>query len=350
MVTATSRTDFDASIGRTPLRELHVRIGSLTHSVLLKLEGHNGGGGSIKARTARNLLDRAVGGSLLQRGGTVVESSSGNLGAALAIQGRARGFGVIVVADPNTTSVNLAKIRAAGAKVELVAAPSPVGGYLQARLDRVRELVREIPDAYWPNQYESQANPEAHFHGIGPEICTEAPEAHAIFVPCSTGGTVAGIAARVRAAQLPAVVIPVDVPGSSALRPGTGRRLLTGIGSGLPTRFVHAVEQSRSAIVQDVDAIAACRAVEAETGISIGGSSGAAFVAAVTWLAKQQSAQTAVVVCPDSGAIYDFSDGALRSKGVRSLPDLAGLVDSIAVPNARITAYRFTQKNAVNRR
>jgi cysteine synthase len=329
-----SRVALDATIGNTPMREIRVRIGRRDHRLLLKLESANGGGSSIKARTVRGLLDRAAAEGEICTGTTVIESSSGNFAAALAIQGRARGLRVIVVLDPKAAAANVAKIQAAGAIVERVDSIDENGGYLLARLERVAALLAENPGSFWTNQYGSAANPDAHYHGTGLEIVLAAPGADAIMVPCSTGGTAAGIAARVRAAGVPAEVVPVDIPGSHALRHGEGQRLLTGIGSAQCTVFIRARDRARALIVEDELAIAACRAIERDVGLSVGGSSGAAFVAALRWLDGRRAGRTVVVVCPDGGSAYDFSDAALERMGILGPASLAGLLDDLYLPGS----------------
>jgi cysteine synthase len=323
---AGDRLLLDSLIGETPLVGLKATVGGPRHLILFKLEGFNAGGGSIKARTVRGLLDRAAGDGVLKPGMTVVESSSGNLGAALAIQGGARGLDVVIVADPKTTERNLGKIGLAGARIEVVKTPDASDSFLEARLDRVHELVEENPGSVWLNQYASPSNPEIHFHTTGQEIVRQVPHADAILVACSTGGTAAGIGARVRAAGIGAEVVPVDVPGSHALKEGCGARLLTGIGASRPSQFLGPEERARAQIVDDLDAIAACRALDAE-GISVGGSSGAAFVGALQWLQGRTRPQTVVVLCADGGDNYDFSDAALARQGVSDLPSLTHLVE-----------------------
>ncbi|HEU0250430.1 MAG TPA: pyridoxal-phosphate dependent enzyme [Solirubrobacteraceae bacterium] len=324
-----TRLRLDASIGKTPLRELRVRVGGRDHRLLLKLESQNGGGGSIKARTVRGLLDHAAAEGRLAPGATVVESSSGNFAVALAIQARARGLQVIVVLDPNASARNVERVLQAGARVECVSEVDENGGYLLARLERVQDLLGEDDNRIWTNQYGSPANPDAHYYGTGMEIVVGAPEADAIMVPCSTGGTAAGIAARVRASGVPARVVPVDIPGSHALRDGHGRRLLTGIGSAQCSVFVRAQERDRALIVSDELAIAACRTLEEQTALSVGGSSGAALIAALRWLDGRPPGQTVVVVCPDGGGAYDFGDAALARLGLSHLPSLSELLDDL---------------------
>jgi N-(2-amino-2-carboxyethyl)-L-glutamate synthase len=236
-----------------------------------------------------------------------------------------------VVLDPKVTEANLATIRSLGATVNLVDEADGNGGYLLARLARVREIRAQDRDCYWTNQYGSSTNPDAHYYGTGLEIVLAAPHADAIMVPCSTGGTVAGIAARVRAAGLNTEVVPVDIPGSHAVQHGVGRRYLSGIGSARASAFVHADERARTMIVEDAMAIATCRAFERDAGISVGGSSGAAILAALRWLQGRRSGRHVVVVCPDGGASYDFSDAGLARIGIDQIPSLAAFLDDFSL-------------------
>jgi N-(2-amino-2-carboxyethyl)-L-glutamate synthase len=326
-----------STIGDTPIVELRVVVCGIAHRVLLKLESANGGGGSIKARTARSLLDDGAARGVIRHGSTIVESSSGNLAVALAIQGRARGYEVIVVLDPLTTEINVAKVRAAGAQIEMVETPDANGGYLRARQLRLAALRRER-GAWWPNQYQSPANPAAHRHGTGAEICAAVPEADAIFVATSTGGTIGGIAQAVLDADCAALVVPVDVPGSHALATGHGKRLLPGVGSPDASIFVEAAERDHALFIPDEYGIAASRDLADQTGVSVGGSSGLAFVAALRWLIDRPPS-VVVVVCADAASNYDFSDSAMLRRGI-DLPSLADFVDDYCIAEANASSRR----------
>lgn len=126
-------------LGKTPLRPIALRIQGRTRIVQLKLEAANPCG-SLKDRTAQSLIDDLEQRGLLERHSVLVESTSGNLGIALAWLARGRGYGFVAVIDPNTTPENVTRLRRLGARLELVDTPDAVGGYLLGRIERVRQL------------------------------------------------------------------------------------------------------------------------------------------------------------------------------------------------------------------
>lgn len=153
--------------GGTPLSPITLRIGGRTRIVHLKLEAANPCG-SLKDRTAESLIGDLEERGMLERGSILVESTSGNLGIALAWLARARGYRFVAVIDPKTTPENVARLRQLGARLELVAKPDPAGGYLLARIARVRELCTGSSAHVWPDQYGNPANPRAHEQGTAP--------------------------------------------------------------------------------------------------------------------------------------------------------------------------------------
>src|SRR5262245_22645230 len=130
-----------SAIGNTPLIRLNRAISETDFRVFAKLEGLNPGG-SMKDRPAFSIIQHAIETGDIARGTVVIESSSGNMGIGLAQACSYFGLRFICVADPKTTSQNIHILKAYGAEVEMVTEPSPVTGeYLQARLDRVQELL-----------------------------------------------------------------------------------------------------------------------------------------------------------------------------------------------------------------
>src|ERR1044071_5123003 len=136
--------DILSTIGNTPLVRLSRAIEGAHFSLYAKLESFNPGG-SIKDRTAYSMIRGALAERRLRPGATVIESSSGNMGIGLALACATFGLRFVCVVDPRTTRQNMEILRAYGARVDLVAEPDPVTGeFLQARLDRVQELLREL--------------------------------------------------------------------------------------------------------------------------------------------------------------------------------------------------------------
>ncbi|WP_418959839.1 cysteine synthase family protein [Streptomyces tritici] len=295
-----------AAIGDTPLRPVVVPVGDRTVRLWLKLEAENPFG-SIKARTAQALIDALETGGTLRPGMRVVESTSGNLGVALAGLCAERGYGCTLVVEPSTPPASVARMREYGAEVVTVR-EVPGGRTLGARLRAVREILAAGSDVVWTNQYESPANPGVHEGRTAAELLKAAPGGRfdAVVVAVSTGGTLAGIAQYFRDHAPATQVVAVDAVGSSALGGAPAERpfKLMGFGSGQVSGFVRPHHVDQVVRVTDQAAAAACTLVARRTGISLGGSGGAAVLAAVSRALRDPSLRELACVCPDSGEKY----------------------------------------------
>ncbi len=304
--------------GNTPIARIALTIHGRTRTVHLKLEGANPCG-SLKDRTAASLVDDLEQRGLLRRGSTLVESTSGNLGVALASIARRRGYPFLAVVDPKTTPENLARLRRLGARIELVETPDEAGGYLLSRLQRVHELCASSDAFVWPDQYSNPANPRAHEHGTAPELLEQLHgQLDAIFVPVSTGGTLAGIARFLRRESAATRIVAVDALGSVALGGRAGPRLLTGIGSSRRSSFASTDLYDERVLVGDAEAFAFCRALAAQTSIRVGGSSGATLAACARVLADADL-ERVVCLCADRGENYAstiYDDGWFTRHGI----------------------------------
>jgi N-(2-amino-2-carboxyethyl)-L-glutamate synthase len=327
--------------GDTPLRPIAVRIQGRTRVVQLKLEAANPCG-SLKDRTAASLIDDLEQRGLLERGRVLVESTSGNLGIALAWLARQRGCRFVAVIDPKTTPENVRRLRQLGAHLELVDAPDAAGGYLLRRLERVRQLCASSSAYVWPDQYANPANPRAHEHGTAPELLAQLAGAlDAVFVPVSTGGTLAGIARFLRRESPSTRIVAVDARGSVALGGRPGPRLLTGIGAGKRSTFATPDLYDEMVRVGDAEAFAYCRALAATTEIALGGSSGASLAACARLLARDGELERVACICPDGGRSYRstiYSDRWLARNGIRLGPDDLAPVEDIAPTGATVAA------------
>jgi 2,3-diaminopropionate biosynthesis protein SbnA len=308
-------------VGKTPVEQIVLRIAGRARPVHLKLEGANPCG-SLKDRTAASLIDDLERRGALTPSSILVESTSGNLGVALAWLARRRGYPFVAVVDPKTTPENLARMRRLGARIELVEAADEAGGHLLSRLRRVRDLCASSDAFVWPDQYSNPANPRAHEHGTGPELLEQLHgDVDALFVPVSTGGTLAGIARCFRRESPRTCIVAVDAVGSVALGGLPGPRLLTGIGASRPSSFLSPGLYDQRALVGDGEAFAFCRALAVETGIRVGGSSGAALATCGRVLGANPDLQRVVCLCPDRGDRYAstiYDDGWLARYGMDS--------------------------------
>ena len=199
-------------IGSTPTIELKHPLVPDGKKLLLKLEMFNPTC-SIKDRTALGLVRRAFETGRLQRGGTLVESTSGNLGKSLAMLSASLGLKLIVVVDTKVSKSNLNWYKAFGAQVELISNAGTHGSLQKARIARVRELLDEYEGAYWPNQYDNRDNPDYHEAETAQEMLKEEFD---LLVGCvSTGGHLSGIARGIKNAQPSLKVLACDVAGSA---------------------------------------------------------------------------------------------------------------------------------------
>ena len=300
-----------------PIECITDRTGS--HLVFLKLEG-NTLAGSVKDRTARSLVHRHRMAGRLGPGATLVESTSGNLGVALSLIARAYEFSFVAVVDPKTTPENVDKMRLLGAEIVVVDDLDVTGGYLLSRLRRVAELVDEIPGAVWSNQYGDRANPRAHLIGTAPQLLNQmGGRVDALFVAVSTCGTLAGLGKFFRRHSPRTRIVAVDAVGSAVFGSPPAARRLVGIGSSRRPDFDIAGLYDDVVHVGDEHAFAACRALEASCGISVGGSSGAVLAACAQYLDTSPDLERVVCLCPDNGFSYRstiWNDAWIRAGGL----------------------------------
>ncbi|MEV6797611.1 2,3-diaminopropionate biosynthesis protein SbnA [Micromonospora rifamycinica] len=305
-----TETDVISTIGGTPLIALDRLFDPDRFQVYGKCERFNPGG-SIKDRSARSMIEQALKtGAIVPGRSTVVESTSGNLGVALAQLCNFYRVGLICVIDPKTTAQNAAIMRAYGARLELVDQPDPqTGEYLPTRLGRVRELLASVPDAYWLNQYANERNSQAH-HTTMREIHEALPDRlDYLFCTAGTCGTLRGCAEFVRDHQLDVTIVAVDAVNSAIFGPPapwerSHRRLIPGHGAAMVPPLLRAGLADRLIKVTDADCVRACRELLAQESVLAGGSSGAAIAAlqsAAEWI---EPGAVCVAILPDGGDRY----------------------------------------------
>ena len=294
-----------ARIGRTPLLRIRLRINRQWKHLWLKLEQFNPGG-SIKDRTALALLEDLEQRGKMRHSDTIVESTSGNLGVALAMACHERGYHFVAVVDPMASERCVKMMTQLGADVERVSPPAGSIDYLSLRLVRVQELLDQNPTWRWADQYRSPANPRAHEQHTGPEILKQVgntPEA--VFVSVSTGGTLAGISRFLRACVPSCTIGAVDIQGSAALGGIVSKRHIPGIGSTRRSRFLSGGCYDFSVEIPEAVAISTCHAFREATNIGLGGSSGAVVAAAAQYLSQRTSEHPVVCICPDGSDRYE---------------------------------------------
>lgn len=306
----------EEAIGDTPL----VRVEALLRkprAIHLKLEGSNPGA-SLKDRIARFMIDRLERRGELRAGATLVDSTSGNFGIAMAWLAQSRGYRFIAVSDPKLTVENAGRLRSLGAVLEIVDELDPEGGYLSARIARAQTIADRY-GAIWVNQYANSDNPRAHYVETGPELLNQTTESiDAVFIPASTGGTLAGVGGYLKSQTPNTWVVAVDGQGSVMFGGRPGPRTVNGLGSSRKSEFLTSVIYDDVVRVSATDAFAYCRELAQVSGIQVGGSSGAAIAAAVTYLDSRPNLANAICICPDHGANYQstiFNDAWLAAHG-----------------------------------
>lgn len=291
-------------IGNTPLVSLQRLFPQKGVEVIAKMELMNPGG-SMKDRPARYIIEEGLKDGSIPPGAHLVESSSGNLGVALAMVARVYGLKFTCVVDPKTTVAHVNILRQLGAEVEIVREPDDQGGYLKTRIRRVKELVHTLPDAVWINQYANERNWKAHYYGTAKEMVEQLDgPVDYFFAAVSTTGSILGCARRLRE-RFPRIrVVAVDAVGSVIFGGAPGKRELPGIGSSRVPELLNPGEIDEVVYVNDREAVRGCRALLSKEGIFAGGSSGSVVAAIQKTLPKLPKPCRILTLFPDRGDRY----------------------------------------------
>ncbi len=295
-------SDITSAFGNTPLVRLNALTDGLGAEVLAKLEFYNPGS-SVKDRLGFALVEAAEASGELQPGGTIVESTSGNTGIALALIGAARGYRVILTMPASMSKERRTLLAAYGAELVLT---DPYKGMTEA-VQTAERIAAETPGAVLARQFEHPANPEIHRRTTAEEIWRDTDGSVDYFVAGSgTGGTITGVGQVLKQRNPDVKVVVVEPKDSPMLSEGrAGGHRIQGIGP----NFVPAV-LDRSVIdeifdVEFDDAIRVARDLATREGILAGMSAGAAVWAALEIAARPEAAgKRIVVIIPDSGERY----------------------------------------------
>ncbi|WP_315914890.1 pyridoxal-phosphate dependent enzyme [Arthrobacter sp. lap29] len=260
--------------------------------------------GSTKERTANGLIEELLGSAALQPGGMVIESTSGNLGIALARQCVVRGLRFTAVVDENANPLALELMEAYGARVDLVRTPAD-GNKLAARRRRVSELLATNPGSVTTNQYGSLANPRAHFETTMPEIIAgSGGNLDYLFVATSTTGTLLGCQQYVREHGLKTKLVAVDSVGSVLFGGQEGTRRLPGLGAGILPELAASADPDLVFQIQEIDMVRGCRRLAHSEGILAGASTGAIVAAMDTLVPNLKAGTRLAFMVHDSGVPY----------------------------------------------
>ncbi|CAM5797876.1 MULTISPECIES: 2,3-diaminopropionate biosynthesis protein SbnA [Brevibacillus] len=291
-------------VGHTPLVQLKRLFARPGLSVLAKLEFMNPGG-SMKDRPARYIVEQGLRDGTIRPGTHIIESTSGNLGVALAMVARVYGLSFTCVVDPKITKANLQILHQLGANIDMVDQPDDQGGYLQTRIRRVKELLTILPDSFWINQYANELNWKAHYHGTGSEIVEQLDgPVDCLFAAVSTTGSIMGNARRLREAFPSIKIVAVDAVGSVIFGSPSAPRELPGIGSSRVPELLNPDEIDEVVHVSDRESVQGCRDLLFHEGIFAGGSSGSVIAAVRKLLPSFPPSYRIAVILPDRGDRY----------------------------------------------
>ncbi|MBQ2628551.1 MAG: cysteine synthase A [Kiritimatiellae bacterium] len=299
-----SETILDA-IGHTPLVRLHRMVGAGSAEVLVKFEALNVGG-SIKTRTAWNMICDAEKRGLIGPDSVIVEPTSGNQGIGLALVGAVRGYRTVIIMPDSVSEERRKLMRHYGAEVVLVHDAGNIGDAIAECVRRAEEMRRADPKVYVPQQFSNPANPAAHKHHTALEIMEQAARPiHGFCSGIGTGGTLSGIGEVLRA-QNPGIEIWAVEPENAAILAGgtVGTHLQMGIGDGLIPENLNKTIYSNICVVSDEDALETSRDLARKEGLLAGISAGTNVYAALQLAKKLGPGKTVVTVLPDTAERY----------------------------------------------
>jgi len=289
----------EESIGETPLVELP-RFSRGVARIFAKLEWFNPGG-SLKDRIARSMIADAESRGLLASGGTIVEPTSGNTGVALAMLSAVKGYRCIIVMPEGYGRVKARLMEAFGASV----VRTPAAELMSGAIERARQITRETPGAYMPNQFSNPVNPRTHYETTGPEIARDLGEPiHAFVAGVGTTGTFTGVARYLRERN-PGLFRVAAEPQGSILGGGPrGSHAVEGIGLSFFPEILDRAVIDEVATVSDAEAFETCRLLARQEGLLAGGSSGVAAAAALRIARRLGQNKTVVTIFPDGAERY----------------------------------------------
>lgn len=326
-------------VGNTPLVRLNHVTAGLKCTVYAKVEFFNPAG-SIKDRVAKQIIEDYEAQGAIEKGGVIIEGTSGNTGAGLALMAANRGYKSTFVMPDKQSEEKRQALRAWGAKVVItptdVAADDPRSYY------KVSErLVRETENSCYANQYHNPSNPKAHYLSTGPELWDQLDGNIDVFIAgVGTGGTIAGTGRYLKEQKENVQIVGIDPVGSlyydyfySGVETQPYTYVLEGIGEDFMPSTMDFQYVDDMVRVHDQECFEMTRRLVREEGIFAGASCGAAVVGALKYLRRHdREGMIAVVILPDSGRNYlskVFNDKWMEENGFMDAPENIGVVGDI---------------------
>lgn len=293
------------AMGNTPLIRLERLPEKGSAQILVKFEGLNVGG-SIKTRTAYNMIRDAEEKGFIHKDTIIVEPTSGNQGIGLALVGAVRGYRTKIIMPDSVSEERRKLVRHYGAEVILIHDAGDIGACIQECLDTALRMAKKDPRVFVPQQFENPANPAVHRSATAIEILEQADCPIDGF--CSgigTGGTITGIG-EILKEKNPEIEIWAVEPEHAAILSGgsIGTHIQMGIGDGVIPEILNMDIYDEICIVTDEEAIQVSKDLAAKEGIMCGISSGTNVAAALKLAKKLGEGKTVVTVLPDTAERY----------------------------------------------
>ncbi len=297
--------DILEAIGNTPLIRLNRMPGEDSAEVLVKFEALNVGG-SIKTRTAYNMLREAEAEGLITKDSIIVEPTSGNQGIGLALVGAVRGYRTIIIMPDSVSEERRKLVRHYGAEVRLIHDAGDIGACIEECLNAALKMREKNDKVFIPQQFENENNTLAHKKGTALEILSQAGKKIDGF--CSgigTGGTLTGIGEVLKEDNPDITIWAVEPENAAILAGGTiGTHMQMGIGDGIIPGILNREIYDDIYVVTDEEAIETAKRLAREEGLMCGISSGTNVAAALKLAEKLGPGKTVVTVLPDTAERY----------------------------------------------
>ena len=286
-------------IGNTPVVKVNFKDENIA-DVYVKLEKFNLSG-SVKDRAALGMIEAAEKEGLLKEGSVIIEPTSGNTGIALALIGRLKGYKVIIVM-PDTMSIERrSTLKAYGAELILTDGTKGMGEAIAV----AEKLAAENSNYFLPQQFNNKANPEKHYETTAKEIIDDFKIIDAFVAGVGTGGTIVGVAKRLKERSKDTKVVGVE-PSTSAVLSGEnpGKHSIQGIGTGFIPKNYDASVVDEIVKISSEEAVEFAKKASHDFGLFVGISSGANIAAAYQVAKKLGKGKIVVTIAPDGGEKY----------------------------------------------
>lgn len=293
------------AMGHTPMIRLNKMVKKGSAEVLVKFEGLNVGG-SIKTRTAYNMINHAEKEGLIGENTVIVEPTSGNQGIGLALVGAVKGYKTIIIMPDSVSEERRKLVTHYGAEVKLIHDDGDIGKCIEECLATALKMAEEDENVFVPQQFANPNNTGAHKYHTALEILEQtAGKIDGFCSGIGTGGTITGIGEALRA-QYPDIEIWAVEPENAAILAGgtIGTHLQMGIGDGIIPDILNMNIYNNIYIVSDEEAIQTAKDLASKEGIMCGISSGTNVAAALRLAEKLGEGKTVVTILPDTAERY----------------------------------------------